>query len=113
MNPWVYFEKAARVAARQDDLRVHRLGAVGLRSDGVLVTASNGAAIMKTPAVHAEARLCRKLGRDGVVFVARRSSNGYLLAKPCGHCQALLRTRKVRRVYFTVSDSEYGVLELH
>lgn len=93
-------------------MRVHRLGAVGLRRDGVLVAAFNGAAGAKTPAVHAEARLCRKLGRHGVVFVARRASSGYRLAKPCARCESLLRRCGARKVYFTISDCEYGVLNL-
>ena len=64
-----------------------------------------------TPAVHAEARLCRKLDYYGEVFVARRTSEGYRLAKPCPRCEARLRSRRVRRVYYTISNNEYGVLD--
>jgi tRNA(Arg) A34 adenosine deaminase TadA len=112
MNPWWYFELAAKAADRQDDLRAHRVGAIGLRADGVMVVAANGPAKMRTPQAHAEARLCRKLDFYGTVFVARRNIDGYALAKPCPNCETVLQSRRVKRVYYTISNNEYGVLDL-
>ena len=112
MNAWWYFDLAARAAEKQDDLRSHRVGAIGLRSDGVMVVASNGPAKNKAPKAHAEARLCRKLDYYGTVYVARRNSDGFALAKPCPNCEIALRSRRVKRVYYTISSNEYGVLDL-
>lgn len=120
IDPWRYFSVAREVALAKEDRRTHKLGAVGLRSDGVLVCASNGPA--KTtpqnvpqkssmPGAHAEARLCRKLDYYGTVFVVRMQPGGYGLARPCPHCQRRLRKRRVKKVYYTISPSEYGVLE--
>lgn len=112
MDPWYFFDIAAKVANKQDDRRTHRIGAVGLRTDGVLVAAYNGTAEYKLPAVHAEARLCRKMDRYGTVFVARKTSSGFMLARPCPSCMAILRARKVKRAFYTISNREYGVIDL-
>lgn len=112
MNPWKYFEIAARTATLKDDERTHRHGAVGLRSDGVLVCAANGPAKAVQPKAHAESRLCRKLGADATVFVVRVSGDGYGMSRPCKRCATQLRARRVTRVFYTVSSAEYGVLEL-
>lgn len=120
VDPWRYFAIARQVAVAKDDRRTHRLGAVGVRSDGVLVCASNGPARAvprnpkKTslPGAHAEARLCRKMDKRGVVFVVRINAGGYSLARPCPNCQRTLRSRKVVKVYYTISNNEYGVLSL-
>lgn len=103
---------AAKVAEKQVDLRNHRLGAVGIRSDGALVFAYNGAAKEANPSIHAEARLCRKLDYYGTVFVTRRTASGFMLARPCPSCLRKLRTRRVKRVFYTVSNNEYGVISL-
>lgn len=112
MNVWKLFSLAARAALLRDDERIHRLGAVGVRRDGVLVLAANGPARNKLPAAHAEARLTRKLDSGSEVYVTRATAHGYGLARPCGACQVRLRSKGVRRAYYTVSDTEYGVLEL-
>lgn len=115
MNVWKYFELAERVARLKDDQRIHKLGAIGLRSDGVIVAAPNAPAQDKAPFAHAEARLCRKLDKGAIVFVTRASNDSafrYKLARPCDSCQRLMARKKVERVYYTISDNEYGVLDL-
>jgi tRNA(Arg) A34 adenosine deaminase TadA len=112
MNPWKYFELAAKTATLKEDERTHRHGAVGLRSDGVLVTAANGPAKMVQPKAHAEARLCRKIDTAATVFVVRVSNSGYSMSRPCKRCATQLRARRVARVFYTVNDTEYGVLNL-
>lgn len=111
-DPWRYLKLAAEVANLKDDQRSFRLGAVGIRSDGVLVAAYNGPSFQKTAALHAEARLTRKMDYHGVVYVARTKAEGLGLARPCASCQRALRRKRVRRVYYTISSEEYGVLEL-
>lgn len=113
LNIEKYLNLAADVAIIKDDERTFYLGAVGLRSDGVVVAASNVPAAWPVPTHHAEARLCRKLDRWTTVFVARVNSSGWALARPCPNCQSRLRRKKVLRVYYTIGPSEYGVLDFN
>lgn len=113
MDPWYYFDLATEAARRKDDNRAHRIGAVGIRADKVVVSASNSTEKHRQPAGHAEARLVRKLTRYSTVFVARCSdASGFLMARPCRNCLRSLRARSVSRVFYTISDTEYGVLHL-
>ena len=112
MSAWRYFGLAAQVARLRDDERIHQLGAVGVRADGVIVAAPNGPARHKLPEAHAEARLSRKLDAGAEVYVARATASGYGMARPCRACQVRLRSKGVKRAYYTVSSDEYGVLEL-
>jgi tRNA(Arg) A34 adenosine deaminase TadA len=112
MDAWWYFKLAAEAAERKSDSRHHRVGAVGIRSDGAIVVSQNGPSTVKNPRCHAEYRLVRKMDYYGTVYVARKSSLGFLLARPCATCRAFLRSRRVRVVYYTISNSEYGVLRL-
>jgi len=108
---WIrrHLELAAEVAVC-DDRREHRIGAVGLRADGAVVTARNGSCPngLRAPSAHAEARLARKLDWGSIVFVARASKNGDLaLAEPCKRCRQVLRQRGVAKVYYSM-DPEAG-----
>jgi hypothetical protein len=113
LNIEKYLNLAADVALIKDDERTFYLGAVGLRSDGVVVAASNVPAAWPVPTHHAEARLCRKLDRWTTVFVARVNSTGWAMARPCASCQARLRRKKVLKVFYTIGPSEYGVMNLN
>jgi tRNA(Arg) A34 adenosine deaminase TadA len=97
---------------RFGDLRSFRLTAIGVRSDGAMVAASNGA-VMETgrlhrcsfPKAHAEARLSRKLDVGSVVYVARASKSGKAaMAKPCPSCKAFLKSRGCKRVVYTTFE---------
>ncbi len=33
------------------------------------------------------------------------------MSKPCEWCQALCKNKRVRRVHYTISESEYGVMD--
>lgn len=89
-----------------DDRKRFRLGAVGIRNDGVVVHARNSAAVLPSPNAHAEARLAPKLTPGSVVFVARvlRRDGALAMAKPCPHCLARLRAAGVAKVYFTTDN---------
>ena len=108
-----YFRLAAQVAAKGSDQRHYRIGAVGVRSDGVIVVSNNSLSKEPQKKAHAEARLARKLNKNSVVFVVRILRNGELAsARPCSDCQKALRGRGVSRVYYAIDSFEYGVLEL-
>lgn len=104
------------------DHRDYWLGAIGIREDGVLVSAKNGAVEFNTtvknhqllPSSHAEGRVLRKLGKGGIVFVARVSKkNGQLaMALPCSVCQTRLRAFKVRKVYYSINNTQYGIWDV-
>jgi len=106
-----HFRRALRVATQGTDRRQYRLGAVGIRRDGTIVEASNLPARNPEPRAHAEQRLVRKLDKGSIVFVVRVYRNGELaLARPCKRCQTAMRLRGVRSCYYSISDTEYGVL---
>lgn len=101
------------------DPRNFYLGCVGIRQDGVLVSAKNGAVgstksinnYQLVPTSHAEGRTLRKMGKGGVLFVARvaKKDGNYAMSAPCGMCQLLIRAAKIKKVYFTVSPIQYGI----
>lgn len=102
MNVLWYLDLAAQVAVIKDDSRTYRHGGVGLRRDGVLVAASNGSPQFPEPLAHCEARLCRKLGKHGVVFLVRVLADGsWGNTFPCSKCQILLMNKKVKVGYFS------------
>jgi hypothetical protein len=109
VNPVKYLKLAADVSRLKDDHRTYFLGGIGIRRDGVLVAACNGNPRFPTPAHHCEYRLARKLGKQGVVFLARTSALGtWCMAKPCKDCQGRLRASMVRKVYYTVDVGTYA-----
>ena len=109
---------AASVAVKcQDksiDNRSFLLGAVGLRSDGVIVTSRNIASTDCAPNHHAETRLIRKLTPNSTVWVARVSKKDarWALARPCTGCQRRLQSAGVSRVVYTIGPDEWGVWDL-
>lgn len=104
----------ARDNPERYDNRSFCLGAVGLRKDGVLVTAKNIAAANIVPTHHAEARVVRKLTPDSVVWVARvlRSTGDWTMSRPCTSCQVRMRTAGVKKVVYTIGPDEWGTIQL-
>lgn len=96
------------------DNRSFYLGAVGLRNDGVLVTAKNIASKNIVPTHHAEARVVRKLTPDSIVWVARvsRSTGGWTMSRPCEGCKGRMRAAGVRKVVYTIAPDEWGTIQL-
>jgi len=111
-----YFRLARQTATRGDTKearRQFRLGAVGIRNDGTIVTSSNLPVRQPDGYAHAEARLVRKLDWDSEVFVVRITRNGLMAnSRPCLHCQATMRLRGVKQVFYSISETEFGVLKL-
>lgn len=96
---------------RLDHKQTFRLGAVGLRSDGKLVASFNGAPKEPEWKHHSETRLARKLTPNSTVAVVRILADGtWALAKPCNSCETCLRRVGVKRVYYSISLNEFGVL---
>ena len=119
-------QMAGKVALprRHNDMRTFWLGAVAVRRDGAIVKSPNGPVnnleryrtskhYKKCIAAHAEARVLRKAGRGAVIFVARvqRESGRFTIAKPCDNCQTMLRSYGVKKVYYTVDNDSYDVME--
>ena len=107
-----YFEIAAQVASSKKDERSFLLGSVGIRSDGTMVKSFNSSAKLPTPEVHSERRLAAKLDYNSIVYVARvRIGDGsWGLAKPCPSCMVALKAKRVKKIYYTISDNEYGTI---
>lgn len=86
--------------------RHYLLGAVGIRKDGAIVRARNQQTKIPDTCVHAEARLCKKLGKDApMVIVVRVSKTGELaMAKPCPNCERLLKRYRVKKVFYTTGN---------
>jgi hypothetical protein len=107
-----YFEICAQIAVKKPDERSFLLGSIGIRKDGALVKASNSSAETPNRLLHSEKKLSLKLDVGAIVYVARvRLDNGlYGLARPCFSCEKALRSKGVARVYYTISDREYGVI---
>ncbi len=102
MNVRKYMELAANVSRLKDDDRTYMHGAVGLRRDGVLVCASNGAPKQPTPEHHCEYRLLRKLGKGGIIFLVRTLADGtWGNSTPCIDCQKAIIHRKVKAVHYS------------
>lgn len=91
------------------------MGSLGVRRDGTIVRSYNGCGRSddKKLSAHAEARLVRKLGEGGVVYVGRvRRDNGLMaMAKPCPRCEAALRNRGVVKCFYAIAEDEWGCLE--
>jgi len=105
------FRLAKEVAQAGSERRQHWLGAVGVRTDGAVVTAYNLPCRRPTPTAHAESRVVRKLDHGSTVYVVRVSRRGKLMiARPCKACRAAMRCRGITRCYYSISDTEYGVM---
>jgi tRNA(Arg) A34 adenosine deaminase TadA len=109
-----FFEVAARTATSKDDRRAFFLGAIGIRNDGAMVKAMNSPSENKNRYIHAEYRLSRKLDYNAEVYVARVRMDNYEfgMARPCEACRKALRTRRVRRVFYTIDKNQYGVIDI-
>lgn len=117
MNPKEAFRQAAQIAIGNDYRNVW-IGALAIRKDGTIVKSKNGPARLNQNKIigdaHAEARLLRKAGTGSEIYVVRvrRGDGSYGLAKPCGRCMARLRAHKTTKVYYTISNEEWGCIEL-
>ena len=103
---------ALETAVRVADIRTHRIGAVAVRRDGVIVAAANIPSQGPTLEAHAEFRCLRKAGKGATLYVARAlPGGGWGLARPCSGCAGLIRAKKVSKVFYTLGvDNLVGSL---
>lgn len=113
---WDNLREAAAFACKEKlhDERCFWIGSIGERADGARVRSRNGSAEKVSPELHAEARLLKKLDFGSTVYVARviRMNHALGMARPCRSCRAKMRAKGVKKVFYTISDQEYGVLDL-
>ena len=113
MNHIMYMLNLALKKAMAGEKRTYYVGAIGIRSDGTIVSARNGATDIPNRCLHAEYRLARKLDYGAETFVARIRRDGHWgSAKPCDDCHKVMKSRGVIRVYYTIADQQYGVMYL-
>lgn len=114
MKPQRLLDIATGVAlGRLNHKQTFRLGAAGMRKDGVIVVSFNGSPKEPEWQHHAESRLCRKLTPDSVVAVVRVLANGsWAMSRPCDSCQRCLTRMGVKKVFYSIAPNEYGVMAL-
>jgi cytidine deaminase len=109
-----YF-KLAHLHALKDisSFKRYYFGAIGIRNDGRIVHSTNLRNPDATINCHAETRLCSKLDKDSEVYVLRTNRNGsrILLARPCNGCQNKMKATGVKKVYYSISNNEFGQIE--
>jgi len=102
-------DDAAKLAAEtKQEGKQFLLGCIAERQDGVLVKSTN--AKVRTPEAsgHAEARSLRKAGFGATLWVARVLRDGsWAMAKPCKHCETLIRNKGVKKVYYTTGPNSW------
>lgn len=106
-------ERAIGLSFTGSEERKYKFGALCERTDGVIVTATNGGvAGERTPAAHAESRISRKADVGSVVYVARtlRGTKVVALARPCSRCVSAMRNRGVSKCYYTINNREFGCI---
>ena len=80
----------------------------------MIVSSRNSHVLGPMHSAHAERRLMRKAGYGAIVYVARIRFDGSIsMAKPCPACEALLRNKRVKNVFYTNWDGEIEELNLH
>jgi len=112
-----FFYIAGKAAIMNDKKRKYYIGAIGIGLNGLITRAS---IIRNTTDSHnkhhAEYRLCEKFtSTSSVIYVARLSrleTSTFALARPCQKCLNTLCTRDVRKIYYTIDDTFYGVIKL-
>lgn len=106
------FNLAGEVAESKNDVRTFLLGAIAIRGDGVIVKALNSPTEIPYRQAHAEYKISLKLDYGATVYVARLKfdSAKFGMSRPCISCIKALSTKKINRIYYTISDDRYGVL---
>jgi cytidine deaminase len=108
-----FFKIAATIAVKRKDKRSFYLGAIGVRKDGTVVYGVNSRTKEPERKMHAEYKAAKKMDQGGIVYVARvlQSDGKFALAKPCVSCAKFMKSRRVKRCYYTISDFEFGMID--
>jgi deoxycytidylate deaminase len=107
-----YFNIAAKIAMSKNNRRHFILGSLAIRDDGAIVTAYNSPTMHPMRHTHSEFRLSRKLDYGATVYVARvnKHTSSFCMAKPCESCMKALLSKRVKKIFYTINDDEYGVI---
>src|ERR1700748_315771 len=105
-----YLDLAIRIAKGGEENRNYLIGCVALREDGAIVTSPNILTKKPEHSAHAEYRIVKhKSGIGATLWVARMHRDGqWANAKPCIKCPTLIRNKRVKKVYYTISPNTYG-----
>lgn len=109
-----YFEIAGKLALSKDDARHFILGAIAVRSDGAIVKSINSPVPEPSRVVHAEYKVCRKIDAGAIVYVVRikyvDGKQVFAMSRPCPDCMRILKSKKVKKVYYTIGPDEFGTI---
>lgn len=122
----IILQAAGELAKPSDygsDTRAFWLGCIGIRKDGAVVSSRNGSIhnmfsndivdvkSERSCEYHAEGRALRKMDRGGILYVSRvsRKNKAFAMARPCPLCQARIRAKKIEKVYYSISNNQYGI----
>lgn len=108
-----FFEAAAQAAVSKEDVRSFLIGAIGRRADGAMVRSLNGPTPHKNRTIHAEYKLSKKLDAGATVYIVRvrKDTGEFAMARPCDNCLKVLRSKFVKKIYYSISPSEYGIID--
>lgn len=114
MNYLQVAEKVAKATFSKIKNSIHRkkfiFGAVSVRHDGSITVSNNICTKTPNKNAHAEKRVLAKAGMGSVLYLVRLRRDGtWGSAKPCKHCQQLIKNKKVRKVVYSISENNYGV----
>lgn len=115
-----FLELAGKIALSKDnnDPRNFWIGCIGIRKDGALVSARNGAVFSTQnddfellPESHAEGRILRKIDKGGIIYVSRiaKRDRNYAMARPCKMCRVRIKSFGIKKVYYTIDAYHYGL----
>lgn len=101
------------IKGRGKNQKQYHLGCIVIRSDGSVVSAFNSRSRDRAPSLHAEVKALKKAGKAHTLYISRVMANGsWGLAKPCSTCIETIKKHKVKKIYYTISYNEYGVIKL-
>lgn len=109
-----YFNIAAKLTTNKADKRNFLVGSIALRKDGAMVSAINSASEIPNRLLHSEYRLSKKCDVGSIVYVCRvRLLDGnFGSARPCHSCKKCLMTKGISKVFYTLDQFSYGVMDL-
>lgn len=106
-----YLDIATKIAkGTLDEPKNSFLAAIGERSDGILVMATNVRTKNQFHGAHCEVRLLKKCDVGSTIYLVRITRDGkWAMSKPCVKCQTLIKNKRVKKVIYTVGPDEYSV----
>lgn len=109
-----YFDIAGKLTMAKKDERSFLLASIAVRKDGAIVSATNAASKFPNRQLHSEYKVSKKCDVGSIVYVCRvRLLDGtFGMARPCRSCMKCLISRGVKKVYYTIDQNEFGVINL-